>query len=59
MLDEESIQKAFKNPSLKVFDNSQALMDYLKSKPLKNSALLLMSSGNFDGLSYKNLIPKN
>jgi UDP-N-acetylmuramate: L-alanyl-gamma-D-glutamyl-meso-diaminopimelate ligase len=59
MLDKETIQKAFKNPSLKVFDDSKALTDYLISKSLINSVLLLMSSGNFDGLQYQNLIPKN
>ena len=47
---EEQVFNYFNRKDLKVFTNSKALEDYLKSKSLKNNVLLMMSSGNFDGI---------
>jgi hypothetical protein len=38
-----------------VFTESKTLVDYLKSQSLKDSVLLMMSSGNFDGIDFKSL----
>lgn len=45
----------FGRNDLKVFTDSKALQDYLVSKSLKNNVLLMMSSGNFDGIDFKEL----
>lgn len=52
---EEQVLNYFNRKDLKVFTNSNALITYLKSKPLKNHVLLMMSSGNFDGIDFKQL----
>lgn len=52
---EEQVLKYFNRKDLKVFTDSKALEDYLKSKSLKNNVLLMMSSGNFDGIDFKKL----
>lgn len=52
---EEDIRKAFEMPSIKVFNETEKLVDYLKSKNWNESNLLLMSSGNFDGMDIKTL----
>ena len=51
----EDIENAFKVPELKVFDNRDELIAYLRGVNWKNKNLLLMSSGNFDHLDYSNL----
>lgn len=51
----EQVLHYFNRKDLKVFTESQALIDYLKSKALQNSVLLMMSSGNFDGIDFANL----
>ncbi len=51
----EQVRLAFGTPGLKVFTNSAELMDMLKKKSLANCNLLLMSSGNFDGVDFKAL----
>lgn len=45
----------FNRPDLKVFTDSKTLVDYLKGKSMKNNVLLMMSSGNFDGIDFKEL----
>ncbi len=47
----EAIFNAFQRDDLQVFDNSETLTDRLLSMNWGNSVLLLMSSGNFDGIN--------
>ncbi len=46
----EQVQKAFDNPKIRVYTNSQKLQEYLQSMNWENKNLLMMSSGNFDGI---------
>ncbi len=52
---QEQVLSYFNRKDLKVFTNSKTLTDYLKSKSLKDHVLLMMSSGNFDGIDFKQL----
>ncbi len=52
---EEQVLKYFNRKDLKIFTESSTLVNYLKSKSLKNHVLLMMSSGNFDGIDFKQL----
>jgi UDP-N-acetylmuramate: L-alanyl-gamma-D-glutamyl-meso-diaminopimelate ligase len=52
---EEQVLNYFNRKDLKVFTDSNTLITYLKSKSLKNYVLLMMSSGNFDGIDFKQL----
>lgn len=52
---EDQVLKYFNRKDLKIFTESSVLMSYLKSKSLKNHVLLMMSSGNFDGIDFKQL----
>ena len=52
---EEQVLNYFNRNDLKVFTDSNSLVSYLKSKSLKNQVLLMMSSGNFDGIDFKQL----
>ena len=49
------VQEAFANPQIKVYNDSALLVDDLHKMEWKNSNLLLMSSGNFDGVDFQNL----
>ena len=49
---EEQISKAFQRDDLIIFTEPKAFKDFLFSKNLKNTALLLMSSGNYGGLEF-------
>ena len=51
----EQVLHYFNRNDLKVFTESKTLVDYLKSQSLKNCVLLMMSSGNFDGIDFKQL----
>lgn len=51
----EQVHSCFHRKDLKVFTESAKLTDYLKSKHLTNSVLLMMSSGNFDGVDFSKL----
>jgi UDP-N-acetylmuramate: L-alanyl-gamma-D-glutamyl-meso-diaminopimelate ligase len=51
----EQVLNYFNTPNLKVFTDSLELVNYLKSKSFSNSVLLMMSSGNFDGIDFKEL----
>jgi UDP-N-acetylmuramate: L-alanyl-gamma-D-glutamyl-meso-diaminopimelate ligase len=53
MISEEDIKSAFNNPNLIIFTNSKQLVEYITSKDLNNSNLLMMSSGNFDGVNLE------
>ena len=52
---EEQVLNYFNREDLRIFTNSNDLVIYLKSKSLKNHVLLMMSSGNFDGIDFKQL----
>lgn len=49
----EQVAEAFHKKGLKVFTDSSKMLEYLKAQSYKNSSLLLMSSGNFNGLDLK------
>ena len=48
----EQVLKAFNRPDLNVFTESAAVVNYLKSKHWNRHVLLMMSSGNFDGVDF-------
>ena len=52
---EQQVFNYFNRADLKIFTDSNALIAYLKSKSLKNHVLLMMSSGNFDGIDFNQL----
>jgi UDP-N-acetylmuramate: L-alanyl-gamma-D-glutamyl-meso-diaminopimelate ligase len=54
-LTENDVQSAFGTANLKVFTSSNKLLNYLKSKNWKHKNLLMMSSGNFDGIDFNQL----
>lgn len=54
-ISEEQVLKAFARNDLKVFTDSKAVTDHLKAKAWNNSVLLMMSSGNFDGVDFNQL----
>jgi UDP-N-acetylmuramate: L-alanyl-gamma-D-glutamyl-meso-diaminopimelate ligase len=51
----DQVHKAFNRPDLKVFTKSSDVTDYLKAQHWDNKVLLMMSSGNFDGVDFKEL----
>ena len=51
----EQVHQHFNRKDLKVFTKSSEVTDYLKSKKWNNSVLLMMSSGNFDGVDFNSL----
>lgn len=54
-ISKQEVIEAFNHPYLKVFTDSQKLKEHLIGNNWKNSNLLLMSSGNFDGINLKDL----
>ncbi len=59
----ELVKESFANSNLKIYTESKELQDYLLSKKYNNDVLLLMSSGNYDGIDLisfaKTIIEKN
>lgn len=51
----EDVKKAFGRDDLFVYTNSQKLHEDLLQKDYQNTALLMMSSGTFDGINVKEL----
>ena len=49
----EEVQEAFGTENVEVFTESEALQDKLRSLSYENTALLMMSSGTFDGINVK------
>ena len=47
----EDVMEAFGGNNISVYTDSNLLKSYLLGKEWKNSNLLLMSSGNFDGMN--------
>lgn len=53
---EAQVKKAFGREDLEVYTSSKELVAYLRLQNWKNKSLLLMSSGNFDGVDYNELV---
>lgn len=49
----QQVKEGFANERLLVFDDSHEMQDYLRSLEWNNKNLLMMSSGNYDGLNIK------
>tara|TARA_B100000674_G_scaffold94003_1_gene66496 strand:- start:3555 stop:4907 length:1353 start_codon:yes stop_codon:yes gene_type:complete len=54
-ISKEKVHNCFKRSDLRVFTDTKDLIGELKSKNWHNTNLLLMSSGNFDGIDFNNL----
>lgn len=52
---EEQVKAAFGRSDLQVFTDSKKLVETLHGKDWNNSVLLLMTSGNFDGVNFNEL----
>ena len=48
----DQVHKAFGRHDLKVFTESKEMQQFLKSLKWNNQNLLMMSSGNFDGIDF-------
>ncbi len=55
MLSENDVKNAFFSDNVTVFTNSDELMKTVNAIDYKNKNLLLMSSGNFDGVDFEEL----
>lgn len=51
----EQVQKAFGNEKVLVVDSTEDVLSWIRSKEWKDRNLLMMSSGNFDGIDYDQL----
>lgn len=47
----EEVEQAFGSANVEVFTDSQLLQERLREIKYQNTALLMMSSGNFDGVN--------
>lgn len=54
-LPKEAVEKGFNKQGLLVFNDKDALWSWMKEQSYSNSNLLLMSSGNYDGLNIHEL----
>lgn len=54
----EEVMNAFGKKGLKIFTDSRQLIDYLLSSEYNNKVLLMMSSGNFDGIKFNEFAKK-
>ena len=52
----EDIQAAFNSPNVTVFNDSNKLIETLKKETWENANLLMMSSGNFNGVDFAELV---
>lgn len=63
-LDKTQVKEAFGNDSIKVFDDSNLMAKTIKAAVLQCNldrtpcVILMMSSGNFDGINLQSLIPE-
>lgn len=55
-IDAEQIENAFNHPNLKVYTEPKTFQQQLKNTNFKDKVLLLMSSGNYGGLDFDELI---
>jgi UDP-N-acetylmuramate: L-alanyl-gamma-D-glutamyl-meso-diaminopimelate ligase len=53
---EKEVQEAFAQQGLEVFTDSAKLFEVLKTADWQNKNLLLMTSGNFDGIQIKDFV---
>lgn len=51
----EEVREAFGDEKIVIYNDSAALRKYLEETPWKNSVLLFMSSGNYDGIDLNEL----
>jgi UDP-N-acetylmuramate: L-alanyl-gamma-D-glutamyl-meso-diaminopimelate ligase len=51
----EQVKNAFEREDIKVFTESAAVKNFITEMNWDNKNLLLMSSGNFDGIDYNEL----
>ncbi|MEQ8358231.1 MAG: Mur ligase family protein [Cytophagales bacterium] len=58
MINENDLKTAFNQDDLTIFTESDKLIEYIKSKDLNNKNLLMMSSGNFDGVNLDKFAEK-
>jgi UDP-N-acetylmuramate: L-alanyl-gamma-D-glutamyl-meso-diaminopimelate ligase len=58
MLLPEDIKESFRKQGLLVFSDSEKFQEFLLDQEYTNTNLLLMSSGNYDGLNVKNFAEK-
>jgi UDP-N-acetylmuramate: L-alanyl-gamma-D-glutamyl-meso-diaminopimelate ligase len=54
----QDVKEAFNRPDLMVFTKSEDLQNYLQKIKYNQTNLLLMSSGNFDGMDLKDFAQK-
>lgn len=54
-ISEQDIISAFGERGLKIFNEKEKLMDYLKDQDWKDKNLLMMTSGTFDHLNFESL----
>ncbi len=54
-LEPRSVQEGFAKEGLMVFDDREQLENWLATQDYENSVLLLMSSGNYDGIDIEKL----
>ncbi|HZI00402.1 MAG TPA: peptidoglycan synthetase, partial [Flavisolibacter sp.] len=57
-LQKEVINRGFANELLQVFNKKEELENWLKTLDYKNSIVLLMSSGNYEGMDLVQLAQK-
>jgi len=57
-ISKEQVKKAFGGFNVTVIDDTKEFKDYIYDLNLKNSNLLLMSSGNFHGINFNDLADK-
>ena len=51
----EQVLAAFGTSNVRVFDNSQELLQKLQAMSWNDTTLLMMTSGNFDGIKFEEL----
>ena len=54
-ISEEQVKAAFGGNNIRVITNTQLLQEELLKMNFENKNLLMMSSGNFDGIDFKAL----
>lgn len=54
-ISEQQVKSAFDDNRLQVFTESSAFQKFLQNADIKNAVILLMSSGNFDGINLDEL----
>ena len=50
------LKEAFRRSDLKIFQEKNHLLNYIKNLPKDNCIVLIMSSGNFEGLDFNEVL---